>query len=477
MVVYPSFVATKIKFGTSGWRAIIADEFTFANVRLATEAIARYIKRHRPSGASALVGFDTRFASDQFALEAAKVLTSHGIRTLLCDRPVPTPAVAWTIINRHLDGGINMTASHNPGEYNGLKFSTSDGAPALPEVTSEIEREIESLQASNWTFTSQAKDSLIESIEIGPAYLADLGTKVDLKKIRDAKLTLAYDALHGSGGGYLDRILADAGIPATILHTNRDVYFGGHHPEPAEEQLVEMKVLMKEKSLQLGLATDGDADRFGVMDEGAEFIYPNELIAMLVDYLVESRGWKGGVARSVATSHLVDRVAKLHGLELLETPVGFKFIGEYIKDGRIFLGGEESAGLSIRGHVPEKDGILACLLFAEMVAGRRKSLKTQLKELFSRVGPVYNRRLNIRLDPAIQSQLKAKLAAEIHEFHGRQVVKVNRMDGLKLIFGDGSWVLLRPSGTEPLVRFYAESTSPEDLAALLEYGKQWLNEQ
>jgi phosphoglucomutase len=186
-------------------------------------------------------------------------------------------------------------------------------------------------------------------------------------------------------------------------------------------------------------------------------------------------GWKGGVARTVATSHLVDRVARRHGLELLEAPVGFKFIGEYIKDGRIFLGGEESAGLSIRGHVPEKDGILACLLFAEMVAGRRKSLKTQLKELFSRVGPVYNRRLNVRVDPAIQGRLKGKLAAEIQEFHGRPVVTVNRMDGLKLIFGDGSWVLMRASGTEPLVRFYAESTSPEDLAALLEHGKQWLN--
>jgi phosphoglucomutase len=468
---------TKIKFGTSGWRAIIADEFTFANVRLATESIARYVKQHRSASGSAtvLVGFDTRFASDRFALEAARVLSAHGIRALLCDRPVPTPGVAWTIIQRHLDGAINMTASHNPGEYNGLKFSTSDGAPALPEVTSEIEREIESLQDSDWTFTAQPQESLIESINIGPAYLSDLATKVDLKKIRDASLPLGYDALHGSGGGYLDGVLRDANIPVTVLHTNRDVYFGGHHPEPADEQLGELKRVMQEKGLKLGLATDGDADRFGIMDEGGEFLYPNELIAMLVDYLVESRGWKNGVARTVATSHLVDRVAKLHGLEVLETPVGFKYIGEYIKDGRILLGGEESAGLSIRGHVPEKDGILACLLVAEMVASRRKSLKTQLKELFSKVGAVYNRRLNIRLDPAIQGRLKAKLAAEIQEFHGRPVVEVNRKDGLKLIFGDGSWVLMRPSGTEPVVRFYAESTSQEDLAKLLEYGRQWVN--
>jgi phosphoglucomutase len=468
-------MATKIKFGTSGWRAIIADEFTFANVRLATEAIARYVQRQRSASPTVLVGYDTRFASDRFALEAARVLTAQGIHALLCDRPVPTPAVAWTIIQRHLDGAINMTASHNPGEYNGIKFSTPDGAPALPEVTSEIERAIESLQASNWTFTVQPDESLIESIDIGPAYLSDLATKVDLKKIRDANLALAYDALHGSGSGYLDGALRNAGIPVTALHTNRDVYFGGHHPEPADEQLGELKLLMKKNALHLGLATDGDADRFGVLDEGAEFIYPNELIAMLVDYLVESRGWKGAVARSVATSHLIDRVAKLHGLQLLETPVGFKYIGEYIKDGRIFLGGEESAGLSIRGHVPEKDGILACLLVAEMVASRRKSLKTQLNELFSRVGAVYNRRLNIRLDPEIQGRLKAKLAAEIQEFHGRRVAEVNRMDGLKLIFGDGSWVLMRPSGTEPVVRFYAESTSEKDLDTLLEHGRQWVN--
>jgi phosphoglucomutase len=261
-----------------------------------------------------------------------------------------------------------------------------------------------------------------------------------------------------------------------VLHANRDVLFGGHHPEPADEQLSELKAVMKKNGVKLGLATDGDADRFGILDEGAEFIYPNELIAMLVDYLVESRGWTGGVARTVATTHLIDRVAKLHNLELLETPVGFKFIGEYIKEGRIILGGEESAGLSIRGHVPEKDGILACLLIAEMVASRRKSLKTQLKELFSRVGEVYNRRVNVKLDPSIGARVRQKIDSDVREFHGRRVAQQNRMDGLKLLFDDGSWVLMRASGTEPVVRFYAESTSTADLDQLLEYGKQWMTE-
>jgi phosphoglucomutase len=466
---------TKIKFGTSGWRAIIADEFTFANVRVATEAIGRFVKRKNPSP-TVLVGYDTRFASEHFGLEVARVLSSQNIRARLCSQAVPTPAVAFTIMKQKLDGAINITASHNPGEYNGLKFSTSDGAPALPEVTTEIENEIVELQQSNWEFTTKPNELLIETVDIGPAYLRDLATKVDFKKIRDANLSIGYDALHGSGAGYLDGILRQENVAAMVLHVNRDVYFGGHHPEPADEQMGELKAVMLKNWLKIGLATDGDADRFGILDEGGDFIYPNELIAMLVDYLVESRGWRGGVARTVATTHLIDRVAKHHNLELLETPVGFKYIGEYIKAGRIILGGEESAGLSIRGHVPEKDGILACLLITEMLASRGKSLKNQLKELFSKVGEVYNRRLNIKLDPAISAQVKKKIAADVHDFHGRRVMKQNRVDGLKLIFDDDSWVLMRPSGTEPVVRFYAESTSTVDLGKLLEYGRQWITE-
>ena len=466
---------TKIKFGTSGWRAIIADEFTFANVRLATEAIGRYVKRRNPSP-TLLVGYDTRFASEDFGREVARVLSSQNIRARLCAQAVPTPGVAFTIMREKLDGAINITASHNPGEYNGVKFSTSDGAPALPEVTTEIENEIVQLQQANWEFTAKPNESLIDKVDIGPAYLHDLATKVDFKKIRDANLGLAYDALHGSGAGYLDGVLRQENIPAMVLHTNRDVYFGGHHPEPADEQLGELKIVMKKNGLKLGLATDGDADRFGVLDEGGEFIYPNELIAMLVDYLIESRGWKGAVARSVATTQLIDRVAKLHHRELLETPVGFKYIGEYIKEGRIILGGEESAGLSILGHTPEKDGILACLLITEMVASRGKSLKNQLNELFSRVGEVYNRRLNVKLDPAMSERVRQKIASDVQEFHGRRVAQQNRLDGLKLLFDDGSWVLMRPSGTEPVVRYYAESSSQADLDKLLEYGRQWITE-
>src|SRR5262245_50128968 len=247
-------MSTRIKFGTSGWRAIIADEFTYPNVRLATQAIATWVKRRNPSP-TVLVGYDTRFASELFGLEVARVLSSQNIRAKLCSQAVPTPGVSWTVIQNKYDGAINITASHNPGEYNGLKFSASDGAPALPEVTKDIEAEIEKLQAANWTFTQKPNESLIEKIDIGPAYLNDLGTKVDFKKIRESGLTIGYDALHGSGAGYLERVLQENGVPAMVLHTNRDVYFGGHHPEPADEQLGELKIVMKKNWLKIGLAT------------------------------------------------------------------------------------------------------------------------------------------------------------------------------------------------------------------------------
>jgi phosphoglucomutase len=464
---------TAIRFGTSGWRAIVADEFTFANVRLTAEAIGRHVRR-KSSSARLLVGFDTRFLGERFGLEAARVLQAAGVGVALCDRPVPTPGVAFTILDRKFDGAINITASHNPAEYNGLKFSTADGAPALPDVTRDVEREIERLDAAGWTFTKTSSAQPIEPMDIGPAYLANLATKVDMQAIRNSGLKVAYDALHGSGAGYLDRILEDHSVPVAPLHTHRDVTFGGHHPEPSEDRLGAMREVMRSKGLQLGLATDGDADRFGILDEDGTFITPNDLIALLADYLVESRGWRGGVARSVATSHLVDRVARMHGLELLETPVGFKYIGEYIKDGRIILGAEESAGLSIRGHVPEKDGVLACLLAAEMVANRKKTLKNQLNELFSRVGAVYNRRLNIRLEPEKAPRIREKISADVRDFFGRRVERVDRSDGLKLIFEDDSWVLMRPSGTEPVVRYYAESGQLDDLDRLLECGKEWI---
>ena len=317
---------------------------------------------------------------------------------------------------------------------------------------------------------------MIEVYDPRPAYLADLESKINFTAIAKAGGKYAYDPLWGTGRGYLDAILRDHGLKVTTVHDWRDVLFGGRSPEPHDEHLTELRAAMKKKGCVLGLATDGDGDRFGVVDADGAFITPNQLIAVLFDYLAETRGWTGGVARSVATSHLVDRVAEKRGLLTYETPVGFKFIGELIINGKIILGGEESAGLSIKGHYPEKDGILACLLAAEAVAVRGISLGEQLAALYQSVGRLENRRVGLSLTPAVQKTLKERLKREPSAIGGRQVASVNRTDGVKFTFTDGSWLLMRPSGTEPLVRIYAESESAADLEALIEQGKKYILE-
>ncbi len=364
---------------------------------------------------------------------------------------------------------MNFTASHNPPEYQGIKFSTADGAPALPEITKQIEELIEN--------TPQIEDTNggeIERFDARPDYLDDLKTKINFDQIAQAKGKYAYEALWGTGRGYLDKILRDRGLEVETLHDWRDVTFGGQSPEPGEKQLETLQQLVKEKNLTLGLSTDGDGDRFGVIDSNGEFITANQLITLLSDYLIESRGWTQGIARSVATTNLVDRVAEYHKVKLYETPVGFKFIGELINKDEIVLGGEESAGLSIKGHYPEKDGILACLLAAEAVATRGVSLTEQLNELISRIGNLESGRIGVRLTDEIAQSLQEILSRDPSEIGGRKIENINRIDGVKFLFADGSWMLMRPSGTEPLVRIYAETENKQDLEVLLEQGRNYL---
>jgi len=461
-----------IRFGTSGWRAIIADDFTYKNVELVTEAICGYLKESFSEDEKTLiVGNDSRFMGEKFAAVAAGIASRKGFRVLLCNHPTPTPTISHAIRNNRAVGGINFTASHNPPEYQGIKFSTADGAPALPEITKRIEELIQ-----NTPDVADAEGGSIEEFDPRPAYLDNLKTKINFDAIAEAKGRFVYDALWGTGRGYLDKILRGYGLEVETLHDWRDVTFGGKSPEPSEKQVGELVEAVKSKGYTLGLATDGDGDRFGVIDSNGDFIQPNHLIAILTDYLAESRGWKLGVARSVATSHLVDRVAKERGLKLYETPVGFKFIGELINKDEIILGGEESAGLSIRGHFPEKDGILACLLAVEAVTVRGKSLTEQLNELYARVGKLESGRIGVKLNPEIAAKLKEKLAEEPSEIGGRKIENINRMDGVKFFFTDGSWMLMRPSGTEPVVRIYAESEDKQELEVLLEQGRRYLLE-
>ena len=456
-------MTTAIKFGTSGWRAIVADEFTVANIRLAVAGIATYVKT-QPQPHRVLVGRDPRFLGESFVAEAAAVLAGAGVTPIIIPEAAPTPAIAYAVRELKASGAINFTASHNPPEYNGIKFSTHDGAPALPEVTQQIEAAIAALQSSGVTIPKSEPDG--QSTDVKPAFLKRLTELVDLKAIAKSGIKVVYDPFWGAGRGYSSELLRDAGVPVETVHDYRDVLFGGHAPEPDDHLLGDAKRKMKETGAALAIATDGDADRFGILDTDGTFIQPNYIIALLFDYLVETRGWRNGVAKSVATTNLINALADHHKVPLYETPVGFKYIGELIIADKIAIGGEESAGLTIRGHVPEKDGVIAGLLVAEMVANRGKSLGAQLQELFGKVGSFYPVRENFRLTPQVKAAFTQKLKTDPKELSGRKVTSVVRTDGLKLILDDGSWVCYRLSGTEPVVRAYTEARNLHDMEAL-----------
>jgi phosphoglucomutase len=468
----------QIKFGTSGWRAVMAEEFTFANVRRAVVGIARYVSSQKPQGARVIVGRDPRFLGETFCSMAAEILSAHGITPVMVADPAPTPAFAYAVVHIKADGVINFTASHNPPEYNGIKFSTPDGCPALPEVTKKIEAEIQAgdSAAEKQTTGAGKNGNESESLDVKSAYLKRLAEVVDLEVIRKANLQVCFDPMWGSARGYSDGLLREAGVKVATVHDYRDVLFGGHAPEPDDHLLEDLRQKMRETKANLGIATDGDADRFGIVDADGTFLQPNYVIALLFDYLVESRGWKNGVAKSVATTNLINAIAKARGVELYETPVGFKYIGELITQDKIAIGGEESAGLSIRHHVPEKDGLLAGLLCCEMVARRGRSMGEQLKALCNQVGSYCPMRENFRLTPEVKAKFTEKLKSDPREFCGHAVSEVVRTDGLKLIFEDGSWVCYRLSGTEPVVRVYSEARSERGLEKLSTAAKKWIFE-
>lgn len=467
----------QIKFGTSGWRAVMAEEFTFANVRRAVLGIARYAASQKPQGARIIVGRDPRFLGETFCSIAAEILAAHNITPLVVTEPAPTPAFAYAGTQIKADGVINFTASHNPPEYNGIKFSTPDGCPALPEVTKKIEGEIAAADSSQNSGPSSSPTAIKpESLDPKPAYLKRLGETIDLDVIRKSGLRVAFDPMWGSARGYSDELLGNAGVQVATVHDYRDVLFGGHAPEPDDHLLEDLRDKMTETGAQIGIATDGDADRFGIVDVDGTFLQPNYVIALLFDYLVESRGWKNGVAKSVATTNLVNALAAHHGVQLYETPVGFKYIGELIMKDEIVIGGEESAGLSIRHHVPEKDGVLAGLLCCEAVARRGKSLREQLKAISDKVGSYFPKRENFRLTPEVRQKFTEKLRQDPREFCGHDVTQVVRTDGLKLVFSDGSWVCYRLSGTEPVVRVYSEARSERGLEKLSTAAKHWIFE-
>ena len=464
-----------IKFGTSGWREIIARDFTFDNVQLATQGIADYLKGELANPSSpmygrapvVILGYDTRFLGREFSLAAAEVLAANRIEPLLCDRDTPTPVIAHTIRHRQAIGGINMTASHNPAEYQGLKFSTFNGAPATAEVTKQIEANIAQLQGMGWSFTAVPLGTFAaKTINPQPDYFKQINKLIKFSVLKKAKLKVAVDLSYGTGHGYLDVLLNKVGAKTTLFHNELNPLFGGHHPEPNAANMAEVSRFVRSGKAQLGLGLDGDADRFGIVDKDGTWLTPNQVLALALYHLKKNRGWSGAVVRTVPTSHQVDAVAELLGVKVHETPVGFKYIGALMESEPIIVGGEESGGLSVQGHVPEKDGILACLLMAELVATEKKSLGQILRELAKQIGEFYSDRINVSFAPEKKEALLAKLGGGLSHIGAFKVEKFITTDGFKFLLPHREWVAFRASGTEPLIRCYLEAKTKANLKKL-----------
>jgi len=457
-----------IKFGTSGWRGLIARDFTFDNVRLATQAIAEYLKTvPSPPSKTLILGYDTRFLGREFSLAAAEVLTAAGFQPLLCNRDTPTPVIAHNIRARKALGGINMTASHNPAEYQGLKFSTSDGAPAQPEVTRQVEAHAARLLQQNWSFKGSVVGTYqCKTFDPEPLYFKQIRKLVDFRAIKKARLKVAVELMYGTGRGYLDYLLEHAGATVTRFHDTLDPMFGGHHPEPNAEGMAEVRQYIRRGKAKLGLGLDGDADRFGIVDADGTWLTPNQVLALALYHLKKNRGWTGAAVRSVPSSHQIDAVAQLLGVKIHETPVGFKYIGALMESEPIIVGGEESGGLSVKGHVPEKDGILACLLMAELVATERKSLGAILKQLEKQTGQFHTDRINVSIPPDRKEALLAKLGSGLQNIGSFPVQKFITTDGFKYLLPNNEWVAFRASGTEPLIRCYIEAKTAANLKKL-----------
>jgi alpha-D-glucose phosphate-specific phosphoglucomutase len=465
----------KITFGTSGWRGLIARDFTFKNVRLVTQAIADYLKSELKRRGSpihgrkpvVIIGHDTRFLGREFSLAAAEVLAANGLHPLLCERDAPTPVISHTVRARKAIGGINMTASHNPAEYQGLKFSTCNGAPAHPEITKTIERNVAALQAKGWTFKAAVIGTFkCKSLDPRPDYFKKLRKLVDTKALKNGRLRVAVELMYGTGRGYLDAFLEECGVKVTVFHDYLDPLFGGHHPEPNAEGMAEARRFIQAGNAQIGLGLDGDADRFGVVDKDGTWLTPNQILALTLYHLKKNRGWTGAVVRTVPTSHQVDAVARMLGVKVHETPVGFKYIGALMESEPIIVGGEESGGLSVKGHVPEKDGVLACLLMAELVAVEKKSLSRILKTIEKHVGEFHTDRINIAIRPDTKAALLKRLGSGLAKIGAFKVHKFITTDGFKYLLPDNEWVAFRASGTEPLIRCYIEAKSQANLKLL-----------
>ncbi|MEB3188150.1 MAG: phosphoglucomutase/phosphomannomutase family protein [bacterium] len=463
-----------ISFGTDGWRDRIAEGFTFANVRIVAAAVGATIIEQHGTRKPVLVGHDTRFLGRAFAETVTCVLEHMGLEVLVATRDVPTPVIAHAARDLDTAGAIQLTASHNPAEYGGIKYIPEYAGPATKEITDRIVAAVRRIEASGEKLPTGR--SAGKPFDPTARYLEDVRQLVDLEAIRRAAPRVVYDPLYATGRGYLDTLLHEAGVPVEVLHGSPDPLFGGGMPEPAVSQLGELIARVQSAGADLGLSTDGDADRFGVVDAAGTFYSPNQVLALLARHLVKNRRHGGAIVRTVATTHLLDRLAERYGLPVRETPVGFKWVGACMREEEVLIGGEESGGLSIGTHIPEKDGVLANLLVVEMVAMEGKPLAAIWRDLVEEVGyDPANRRLDLHLAPGVKEELlEAVQTRPPAHLAGRAVQQVKGLDGVQLLLEGEAWVLVRPSGTEPLVRVYMEAPDQGALAGLMGAVRDWL---
>lgn len=457
-------MSDQITFGTDGWRDLIAEGFTFPNVRRVAAGIGRYVKATYGTDRPVVIGHDTRFLARDFARTAVHVLQAEGLSTLLADRDAPTPVIAYAAQDRPTAGALMITASHNPPQYCGIKYIPDYAGPATKEITDRIVAEIGQVRAEDLSLG--AADG--EGFDPAPRYREAIRKYLDMDRIQAAKLKVGYDAMHATGRGYTDDLLREAGCEVVSLRTSVDPLFGGAMPEPAPRFLGKLIETVTSGGMALGLSNDGDADRFGVVGEDGRYYVPNQVIALLARHLYKNRGLKGAIVRTVATTHMLDRLAEKYGLPVRETPVGFKWVGAVMRQEPVLIGGEESGGLSVLGHIPEKDGILADLLVAEMVAWEGKPLSAIWADLVAEVGfESRTRRLDLHLSAAAKEAVMDFFRRRTpSEVAGLKVTGTRTDDGVKLLLEGDCWMLARPSGTEPIIRIYLEAPDAGALEAL-----------
>ena len=468
---------SQIAFGTDGWRGIIADDFTFDNVRACAQGVAAY-QLEQGGDAPMVVGYDTRFASQEFAVAAAEVLAGNGIRVLLCTGAAPTPVVSYTIVDREAQAGAIITASHNPAQWNGFKYRTHYGGSPPPEVIEAIEGHIARLRGPQDVLRLPLPEArsrgLVQDVEPRSRYLEHLSSVLEVARLRDAGLRVVVDAMHGAGAGYLEELLVGGKSRLRELRAERNPAFPGmHNPEPVAHNLEGLSQAVAEEGADVGLALDGDADRLGAVDEEGRFVTPLQVFALLVYYLLEVRGLRGLVVKSLTTTSMTWRLAERYGVPVRETPVGFKHIAPLLVEEEALIGGEESGGYAFRGHLPERDGVLSGLYLLDLMARTGKRLSELIQEVYRLVGPHHYSRLDIPFQGEERRGVEERMAqARPGELAGVPVVDRDTVDGLRFHLKGGGWVLVRMSGTEPLLRLYAEAESPQVVQALLAAARE-----